>query len=308
MTKLEKPNGVVLAYRYDGLGRRVQSVRTEVSFPTRLTTWGYDGQQVAALWKNAADQTPALVETFVTSPSGDPLQATRTNPAQGEAGTVFPVLDGLGSVTAVLDGVGAVESRTSYTAFGTPVPGVGSNLGRVGLDGVYAYTGHAWEQDAGQYYARARWLDSSTGRFTGEDPIHATNMYEYVGNQPFDYVDPSGAMAVEVVGVTQFGAEFAKAAQYIAVPGFGALTLLAQFIGMAKNGFNSACAWDSTVTASFWTITFAELAVLRTVHISHKGWVGLAVGAATVVAYLDQIKDYAESLQTGGSCNRGGNF
>ncbi|MCG8449682.1 MAG: RHS repeat-associated core domain-containing protein [Pirellulales bacterium] len=43
------------------------------------------------------------------------------------------------------------------------------------------------------YYNYPRWYDPTVGRFISEDPIQdGTNWYEYAGNNPVLYVDPSG--------------------------------------------------------------------------------------------------------------------
>jgi hypothetical protein len=49
------------------------------------------------------------------------------------------------------------------------------------------------EIGGGLYYFNARWYDSSTGRFTSEDPVRdGINWFVYVGSNPLVLVDPSG--------------------------------------------------------------------------------------------------------------------
>jgi hypothetical protein len=48
------------------------------------------------------------------------------------------------------------------------------------------------DADTGLYYLRARYYDPSIGRFLTQDPVPAVNLYAYVGNNPVNYVDPSG--------------------------------------------------------------------------------------------------------------------
>ena len=181
LVELVKPSGVTVRYRYDAAGMRVQATRASDG---RVTTWGYNGSSVAAVWHQEAGEPRVLVSTFVTAPSGDPLQST----ADGE--TVYSMLDGLGSVTGTLDAAGGVASSSAYSVFGQP-----AGTGPVGLGDVYGYTGHAWDADAGMHFARARWYDAGVGRFASEDPVDAMNLYPYVGNQPMDYVDPTGEIA-----------------------------------------------------------------------------------------------------------------
>lgn len=202
MVKLVKPDGVTIAYRYDAFGKRVQAIR---SSDGRVTSWGYDRDRVAAVWRDTGSG-HTLVQTYVTSPSGDPLQA-RVN---GQ--TSFPVLDGLGSVTGTLDGAGALASSTAYSAFGQP-----ANPGAVGIGDTYGYTGHAWDGDAGKHYARARWYDAGQGRFLSEDPVDAVNLYTYVSNQPVTYTDPTGTMAAVEYGMVSNIAQLAIGASLLAL-------------------------------------------------------------------------------------------
>ena len=56
----------------------------------------------------------------------------------------------------------------------------------------YLYTGREYNVETGDYYYRARMLDSSIGRFSGKDPILYLNLYRYVKNNPMHHTDPSG--------------------------------------------------------------------------------------------------------------------
>jgi len=67
----------------------------------------------------------------------------------------------------------------------------------------FTYTGREWEEDVGLFYYRARWYDSSVGRFLQIDPapgklqnpITVVNKYGYVSNSPTVATDPSGKFA-----------------------------------------------------------------------------------------------------------------
>ena len=60
----------------------------------------------------------------------------------------------------------------------------------------HRFTGREFDSETGLQYYRARYYDSSTGRFVSEDPIGFAsgdvNEYRYVSNTPANAVDPSG--------------------------------------------------------------------------------------------------------------------
>jgi len=60
----------------------------------------------------------------------------------------------------------------------------------------YTYTGREFDYDTGLYYYRARYYDPKAGRFMTKDPLSFeggdTNLYNYVLNNPVNYIDPEG--------------------------------------------------------------------------------------------------------------------
>ncbi len=56
----------------------------------------------------------------------------------------------------------------------------------------WRFTGEQRDSDSGLYYLRARYYDPGTGRFMSQDPLPSGNLYAYVGNNPLNFVDPSG--------------------------------------------------------------------------------------------------------------------
>jgi len=47
-------------------------------------------------------------------------------------------------------------------------------------------------------YYRARYYDSSAGRFISADPAASRNLYAYVGGRPVSYTDPTGMVSYNV--------------------------------------------------------------------------------------------------------------
>ena len=190
-------SGATTTYRYDALGRRVQSTAPDGT----VRTWAYDGQSVRAVLRGQGSAS-TLVRTFSTTPSGSPLSVRD----ESSGAMTYPVTDGTGSVTGALDAHGALVGVTQYGAFGDPHPVSG------GTGEEYSFTGHAYDAGTGLVYARSRYYDPSSGQFLSEDPLGGANSYTYAANQPLDLVDPTGAAAVEYAGLVRTAPERVAAA------------------------------------------------------------------------------------------------
>ncbi len=73
----------------------------------------------------------------------------------------------------------------------------------------WLFTGEQRDNDSGMYYLRARYYDPSIGRFLGRDPVRGGNLYAYVGNNPANFVDPSG-LCHKRLGYDQMCGHFAR--------------------------------------------------------------------------------------------------
>ena len=87
--------------------------------------------------------------------------------------------------------------RYAYDVFGRPTirdPN-GVVIAASALGNPYLFTGRAYDAESGLYYYRARYYDYATGRFLQPDPTgyaDGLNLYSYCGNNPFNFLDPSG--------------------------------------------------------------------------------------------------------------------
>ncbi len=94
--------------------------------------------------------------------------------------------DALGSVRQLADATSAVTLTQSYAPYGGTVSSTGSGTS------AYQFTGEMRDAN-GLTYLRARYLDSSTGRFTQRDPSRMeANLYLYAGANPVNRIDPTG--------------------------------------------------------------------------------------------------------------------
>ena len=99
--------------------------------------------------------------------------------------------DGLGSVMQVTDGSQNIVASYKYDAWGndltdpqSPIP---NPFRYVGGLGYYS------DKDSGLKLLGVRYYYTGLGRFWSVDPIKdGVNWYAYVGNNPANFVDPSG--------------------------------------------------------------------------------------------------------------------
>ena len=101
--------------------------------------------------------------------------------------------DGHGSVTALSDESGKVTDTYSYDAFGNLLKSTGRT------ENNYRYCGEQFDSTTGLYYLRARYMDTSTGRFISQDSYAGSaydpdtlHKYLYANANPVSNSDPSG--------------------------------------------------------------------------------------------------------------------
>ncbi|MFC1780814.1 RHS repeat-associated core domain-containing protein [Planctomycetota bacterium] len=65
----------------------------------------------------------------------------------------------------------------------------------------YMFTGRRFDLETGLYFYRARYYNPYIGRFLQVDPVgQGMNLYAYCGNNPVNYIDPSGLVEQVVTG------------------------------------------------------------------------------------------------------------
>ena len=109
-------------------------------------------------------------------------------------GEVYVYLyDGHGTVRALANSKGKVTDTYTYDAFGNLISSTGSTANN------YRYCGEQFDSTTGLYYLRARYMDTSTGRFISQDTYAGStadptslHKYLYANSNPVMYSDPSG--------------------------------------------------------------------------------------------------------------------
>ncbi|MEO7251283.1 MAG: Ig-like domain-containing protein [Arenimonas sp.] len=185
--------GGVQTYRYDGLGRRVQT--TDPDAKTSFWLYSQAGQ---VLYTSEARRGQNLDYFYLNGTQ----VATRTHLWADPPTTAtvrYQFTDALGSPVASTDTAGGNLQRTSYTPWGESSPTV---------DGT-GYTGHVMDAGTGLTYMQQRYYDPLAGRFYSTDPSETDtrdgfgfSRYYYASNNPYRYSDPDGrnALAAVVIG------------------------------------------------------------------------------------------------------------
>ncbi len=174
----------IAAYAYDAGNQRISKTTGGVT-----TRYAYDRNHVALELTGAA-----------TTPNVRYLYGTQVDQilAQDKGGgnVSWQLTDQLGSVRALVGNDGIVRNRFEFDAFGNVVS---TMLGATD-DSRYRYTGREFDAETGLNYYRARYFDSFSGRFIGQDPIGFSaddaNLYRYVGNKVINHKDPSGKVEI----------------------------------------------------------------------------------------------------------------
>ena len=158
----------------------------------------YDGSNnILARYTHSGLRTDDVLSVYVTS-SGE-----RAGLAQS-SGSYYYGKDALGSILVVADSGGNKLQRYVYEGYGTIASirdASGNDItNNPILNTSYAFAGREWDKESNLYYNRARYYDSSTGRFLQKDPepgklilpVTTINSYAYVANNPLSITDPTG--------------------------------------------------------------------------------------------------------------------
>ena len=172
--------GGTVNFKYDAFGRRAQKSFTQGS-TTTTTNYIYDAANILATVNSSGAVLARYVETNgIDEPMEEVVSGT----------TSYYEQDGLGSVSSLSNSAGSLANTYTYDSYGKLTASSGT------VANPFQYTGREFDTETGLYYYRGRYYDQGLGRFLSEDPIAFAsddfNFYSYGGNDPVDWVDPSG--------------------------------------------------------------------------------------------------------------------
>ena len=177
LTQAIVPGTGTTTFRYDPFGRRIQK-----SGPLGTTNYLYDGPNLTEEVDNAGN----ILARYANQMRVDePLTELRSGT------TSHYQQDGLGSVTSLSNSTGALANTYTFDSYGKLTASTGA------LTNSVQFTGRESDPETGLYYYRARYYDPTIGRFISQDPIGfkaGPNFYDYVANNPVDFVDPRGLL------------------------------------------------------------------------------------------------------------------
>ncbi|SET55925.1 cellulose binding domain-containing protein [[Clostridium] polysaccharolyticum] len=233
----QKDKTITDQYTYDGEGNRIQTKTETNGKTTGNTVYAVDWESSCHNIIQAKDTISGKTSVFtfardeaVSVEIGGKISYYRTDEKH--------------SVTEILSSTGKSGATIAYDEYGNPeYPEAVNTSGN-----LFGYTGHAYEETTGLYYAKARYYDAENGRFLSVDCYQgdtqnpaSLNSYIYVQNNPHKYIDPSGHIAVATIAKMGTGALFDMGMQIVANYFFNSKTA-----GNFKESFSKVNWWQAT--------------------------------------------------------------
>ena len=177
--------GAIGLYVYDGLNRRVVSTSKTTG---RVTKYLYGDMSNQHRVTHVVTATKELISLHYDL-TGHLIAFDR------DAQRYYVAADQVGTPWAVIDSSGAIVKRLCYTAYGVVLSDTNS-----AVDSLLGFAGGLKDSVADLVHFAYRDYDAETGRWTARDPSLFTanqpNLYQYVFNDPVNFLDPLGLFCI----------------------------------------------------------------------------------------------------------------
>ena len=184
------PNGRVIEYVYDPLGRRIAK-KVDGAITEKYLREGMT--RLLAVF----DENDQILMRFSYADGRMPLAVTRWDL------NYFLFYDQAGSLRMVTDPVGTLVKRVEYDSFRNILSGSSPDFAV-----PFGFAGGLCDPDTGLVRFGYRDYDPDTGRWTAKDPIlfagGDANLFGYVRNDPINLLDPIGQKTY-VVTMSDYG-------------------------------------------------------------------------------------------------------
>jgi len=168
-------SGGTVSFKYDAFGRRIYKSSSAVT-----SIYAYDGDNLIEETNSSGG---VVARYSQTDEVDEPLAMLRSG------ATSYYEADGLGTTTSLTNTAGSLAQTYTFDTFGKQTASSGS------LTNPFQYAGRELDSETTLYFMRARYFDSTTGRFLSEDPARfdgGIDFYAYVSNSPVNLIDPFG--------------------------------------------------------------------------------------------------------------------
>ncbi len=180
---------IYYCYRSDGLRHYKKVVNGNL---VSATFYSYDDDSIV-MESSASSQCKGI---YIRAGAKIVAQKIGTN-------YVYYLHNGHGDVVNTLSEQGDTLKSYKYDSFGNILnPAIVGDVNNpINIDqNTFGYAGEYLDRETNELYLRARYYDSTNGRFTQQDPANSgNNFYNYCGNDPVNKTDPSGNIALFVV-------------------------------------------------------------------------------------------------------------
>ena len=191
LAKIQK-GGKVHDFEYNDQGLRIKKTVTE-SGTSVSTRYFYDGTKLVA------EISPERRLDFLYD-ENDRLYGFVLD----KTAMYFYVRDTLENILGVIDSAGNLVVQYAYNAWGKIQSITGTLATTIGEYNPFRYKGYHFDSDTGMYYCHTRYYVPDWCRWLcadgviGLDPfgLFDQNLYCYCGNDPVNYFDPTGHIAI----------------------------------------------------------------------------------------------------------------